>query len=64
MWKCALCRREFSEDTMAIELRFGYVDRDEIIGEESCEGFYPEEAIAPICDDCAVSYIRGAEARA
>lgn len=59
MWKCELCRKEFEDDKMAIDLRFGYVDSKEIkIGFDPYNAFMAEEGIGPICDDCAIAYIR------
>ncbi|MBE0415072.1 MAG: hypothetical protein IBX36_00820 [Dehalococcoidia bacterium] len=60
MWKCELCHKEFDEETMAIELKFGYVDGEEAKERgDQYDAFYTEEAIAPICDDCAITYIKG-----
>jgi len=62
MWKCELCNRKFNEDIMAIELKFGYLDSEQA-KEEECQhnAFYTEEAVGPICDDCAIAYIKGEE---
>ncbi|MBI4824122.1 MAG: hypothetical protein HY805_07850 [Nitrospirae bacterium] len=60
MWKCELCRKEFNYDTMAIDLRFGYVDSEEVkSGTDPYDAFATEEGIGPICNDCAIAYIRG-----
>ena len=65
MWKCELCRKEFEDDTMAIDLRFGYVDPEEIkSGTAPYNAFATEEAIGPLCDDCAIAYIKGEEINA
>jgi hypothetical protein len=50
---------------MAIDLRFGYVDPEEIKnGTEPYNAFATEEAIGTICDDCAIAYIKGEEINA
>lgn len=59
MWKCELCRKEFGEDIMAIELKFGYMDNKK--HEKQYDDFYTEEAIGPICNNCAIAYIKGNE---
>lgn len=60
MWKCELCKKEFDEGTMAIEIRFGYVDGEEALKRgNQYDGFYTENAIGPVCDDCAIAYIKG-----
>jgi ribosome-binding protein aMBF1 (putative translation factor) len=60
MWKCELCGKEFNDETMAVEVRFGYVDSEESINKgNQYDGFFTESAIAPICDDCAITYIKG-----
>lgn len=33
MWKCELCKKEFDDETIAIEVRFGYVDSEELAKE-------------------------------
>lgn len=60
MWKCELCKKGFSEETMAIEIRFGYVDSKEVMeGKDQYSAFYTENGWAPLCDDCAIAYING-----
>jgi hypothetical protein len=60
MWKCELCRKEFDEDVAAIEVRFGFVDGEQAEKDgDQYMAFYTENTWAPLCDDCAISYIRG-----
>lgn len=59
MWKCELCNKEFRDDILAVEVRFGYMAKDKITGTDPYQLFCPESGIAPICDDCAISYLRG-----
>jgi hypothetical protein len=56
---CESCRRWFSDETPAIEVRFGRVDEDEQFEGPSYDAFCTESAYAPVCDDCAVALIRG-----
>lgn len=63
MWKCELCKKEFDDETMAIEVRFGYVDSEQIKKDRGqYAAFTTENAWAPLCDDCAVAYIKGEKA--
>lgn len=60
MWKCYLCKKEFEDDEMAIELRFGYISSEDVKSEKDYyDAFCSEEAILPLCDDCAIAYIKG-----
>lgn len=60
MWKCELCKKEFEPEIMAVEVRFGYVDVEETLEKGSqYDAFCTENAIAPICDNCAVKYVKG-----
>lgn len=60
MWKCDLCGKEFDDEVIAIEVRFGYVDCEEVIERgNQYDAFHTESAIAPLCEDCAISYIKG-----
>lgn len=60
MWRCELCKGEIDDEIIAIEVRFGYVDSEEAIERgNQYDGFYTESAIAPICEDCAIAYIKG-----
>ncbi len=62
MWKCELCQKEFDDETMAVEVRFGYVDSEEAAERgDQYDAFYPESGFAPLCDDCAVAHIKGEE---
>lgn len=62
MWKCEICKRKFKYKITAIEVRFGYVDTNEAkkTGDQY-NAFYTENAWAPLCDDCAIAYIKGEE---
>lgn len=60
MWKCHFCRKSYDDSKMAIELRFGFIDSEAVKEEEDYwHNFYPEDGILPVCDDCAISYIKG-----
>lgn len=60
MWKCEMCKRKFDDDIMAIEVRFGYVDnKEDEEDQDQYMDFYTECAWAPLCDDCAIAYIKG-----
>jgi hypothetical protein len=62
MWKCEMCGKEFDDNTMAIDLRFGYVDSGEVrSGAEPYNAFAIEEGVGPVCDNCAIAYIKGEE---
>lgn len=59
-WECELCKKEFDIETIAIEVKFGYVDTEEAHkSKDQYNAFYTESAIAPLCDDCAIMYIKG-----
>jgi len=57
MWVCQICHKEMKDDEMGIELRFGYVDPT--LNIDPHEAFVAEEEIGPVCDDCAIKYIKG-----
>ena len=60
MWKCEACRKKFDDEITAIEVRFGGIDSKEIRkGEDQYDAFYTKSAWTPLCDDCAIAYIRG-----
>ncbi len=61
MWWCEGCKREFDQDRMAVEVRFGYVDPPDADRpeEDQWERFTTDSSYAPLCDDCAIAYIRG-----
>lgn len=60
MWKCELCGKEFDEETIAVEVRFGYVDREEVAkAGNQYMAFNTENTWAPLCDSCAIAYIKG-----
>jgi hypothetical protein len=45
---------------MAVEVRFGYVDTEKAAGNgDQYMAFNTEDAWAPLCDDCAIAYIKG-----
>ena len=60
MWKCEACRKEFDDKTTAVEVRFGYVDSEEASkSKDQYMAFNTENAWAPLCDYCAIKYIKG-----
>lgn len=60
MWKCESCGKKFSEETTAVEVRFGYVDSEQVVKDkDQYRAFNTENAWAPLCDDCAIAYIKG-----
>jgi hypothetical protein len=60
MWRCELCRKEFNESVMAVEVKFGFVDCKKAAKEkDQYMAFNTENSWAPLCDDCAISYIKG-----
>lgn len=62
MWKCESCGREFNGEATAIEVRFGYVDSEEVAKDgDQYMAFNTESAWAPLCDTCAIAYITGEE---
>jgi len=62
MWKCEMCKKEFDDKVMAIEVRFSYVDSEEAAkDEDQYMAFNTENAWAPLCEDCAIAYIKGDE---
>ncbi len=60
MWKCEKCEEIFDNETMAVEVRFGYIDEDEAKKKDNnqYDAFYTEQAWAPLCDDCAIDFIK------
>ncbi len=59
MWKCELCENEFDDETIAIEVRFGYVDSEEVAkGKDQYMAFNTENAWSPLCEDCSIAYIK------
>jgi len=45
---------------MAVEVRIGFVDSEEAVKDgDRYRAFYTENARAPLCDDCAIAYIKG-----
>ncbi|MBI4722640.1 MAG: hypothetical protein HY769_06555 [Candidatus Stahlbacteria bacterium] len=62
MWKCEICHKEFDDEITAIEVRFGYVDSEKVPKDgDQYMAFYTKNAWAPLCDDCAIAYIKGEE---
>ena len=62
MWKCHFCAKAFDDSKMTIELRFGFIDSEAMADKKDKDYFhyfYPEEGLLPLCDDCAISYIKG-----
>lgn len=60
MWKCEACRKEFDDITTAVEVRFGHVDSEEVVKDgDQYMAFITGSAWAPLCDDCAIAYIKG-----
>ena len=60
MWKCGLCNKENDDDYMAIKVRFGYIDSNQVQAEgDYYFAFNTEESFLPLCDECAISCIRG-----
>jgi len=60
MWKCEMCKQKFDEEIMAVEVRFGYVDSDELAKDgDQYMAFNTENAWAPLCATCAIAYIKG-----
>lgn len=58
---CEGCKREFEEERMAVEVRFGYVDPPEADDAASFqwERFTTDSSYAPLCEDCAIACIPG-----
>ncbi|MBI5188439.1 MAG: hypothetical protein HZA07_05135 [Nitrospirae bacterium] len=45
---------------MAVEVKFGYVDSEDAAKDgDQYMAFNTENAWAPLCDDCAIAYIKG-----
>ena len=59
MWKCEICGSEFDDETTAIEVKFGYVDSERVIDGDQYMAFCPDCGYAPLCDECAIAYIKG-----
>ncbi len=60
MWKCEACKKKSDDKTTAIEVRFGKLgSRETQQKKEQYDAFYTESAWAPLCDDCAIAYIKG-----
>lgn len=60
MWRCESCDKKFDEKTMAVEVRFGYVDSEKITeNKDQYMAFITENAWSPLCDNCATAYIKG-----
>jgi len=62
MWKCEACHKEFDAKTMALEVKFGYVDSDEAKKyDDQYMAFQPEQGWSPLCNSCAIGYITKGE---
>ena len=60
MWKCEACGKKFNNEITSIEIRFGKVDSREAKEKKNQhDAFYTENAWAPLCDNCAIAYIKG-----
>ena len=60
MWRCESCSKEFDDEITAIEVKFGYIDSEEVAkSKDQYMAFNTENAWAPLCDECAISYIKG-----
>jgi hypothetical protein len=60
MWRCESCNKKYSEKTSAIEVRFGYIDSEEAAkSENQYMAFNTDASWAPLCNECAIAYIRG-----
>ena len=60
MWKCEMCKNEFNDDIIAIEVKFGYIDSD--LADKMHDQYFAfnsESSWAPLCDNCAVKFIKG-----
>ena len=59
MWKCEKCNKKFKNDVMAIDVRFGYVDSEEAKETNNqYDAFQTESGWGPLCDDCAIDFIK------
>lgn len=60
MWKCEACEKKFDDEITAIEVRFCKIDSEEAKEKkDQYDALYTESAWAPLCDDCAIAYIKG-----
>jgi hypothetical protein len=60
MWRCEACSKEFDDKTTAVEVRFGYVDSEEAVkSKDQYMAFNTENAWAPLCNECAMDFIKG-----
>jgi len=52
MWKCEKCKKKFGNDTMAVDVRFGYVAEEEAKESKSQDIiFYTAQGFGPLCDE-------------
>lgn len=62
MWKCEKCSKKFKENVMAVDVRFGYVDSEEAKErKDQYNAFQTEQSWGPLCDNCAIEYIKTGE---
>jgi len=62
MWKCERCGKKFKDNVLALDVRFGYVDSEKAKERgNQYDAFYTENAWGPLCDDCAIEYIKSGE---
>jgi hypothetical protein len=60
MWKCESCSKEYDEKTAAIEVKVGYINREDAAKSgDQYMAFKTEYSWAPLCDACAISCIKG-----
>ena len=59
-WKCEKCGKEYNNDVMAIDVRFGYVDKS-ADPQDQYASFDAESVWCPLCNRCAIEYIKTGE---
>lgn len=60
MWHCEICKQKFNDKTMAVEVRFGYVDSEGAAKDgDQYMAFNTENSWVPLCNECAIAYIKG-----
>jgi len=60
MWKCGKCGKKYKNDVAAVDVRFGYVGED-ADPEDQYASFETDNGWGPLCDKCAVEYIKTGE---